>query len=256
MSNPPPQRLEDRVALVTGSARGIGRAIAERLASEGAQVIINYSRSMDAAKSTVAEIRQAGNRAMAIQGDVSSRPDVERTVGEILERHGTIDILVNNAGVSVEKPFLEHTEEEWDWLMSVNLKGVFLCTQAVLPIMLERSGGKIINMSSVSDTVGDPTTSAYCATKGGVKALTTQLALEFGPFGINVNAVAPGFIATDMNRVFLDDEAAMKEIMASTPLRRAGTPEDVAAVVAFLASDESSFITGTTIYVDGGWLTQ
>lgn len=249
-------RLEGRVALVTGSGHGIGRAIAMRLAAERAAVVINYSRSRDAAESAVREVEGQGGRAIALHGDVSSSDDVNRLVTKTLETFGSLDILVNNAGVSVEKPFLEHTEQEWDWLMAVNLKGVFLCTKAVLPIMLETSRGRIINISSVSDTVGDPTTSAYCASKGGVKALTIQLALEFGPSGINVNAVAPGFIATGMNKAWLDDEVAMKEIMSATPLRRPGLPEDVTGAVAFLASDDSSFVTGTTIYVDGGWLTK
>ena len=256
LSPVPQRRLTDRVALVTGSARGIGRAAAGRLAAEGASVAINYLNSREAAESAVGQIREQGGQSIAIQGDVSSSSDIERIVAETLKSFGTIDILVNNAGVSVEKPFLEHTEEEWDWSMAVNLKGVFLCTRAVLPVMLEGSGGKIVNMSSISDTVGDPSTSAYCTTKGGVKALTTQLALEFGPSGINVNAVAPGFIATTMNEKWLEDELAMQQIISATPLGRAGTPEDVAGAVAFLASPDSDFITGATIYVDGGWLTQ
>lgn len=257
MPNPVPcQRLHDRVALITGSARGIGRAVAERLAAEGAAVAINYLSSREAAESAVRQISEQGGQSRAIQGDVSSSSDVERIVAETLRSFGTIDILVNNAGVSVEKPFLEHTEEEWDWSMAINLRGVFLCTKAVLPIMVKGSGGKIINMSSISDTVGDPSTSAYCATKGGVKALTTQLALEFGSSGVNVNAVAPGFVATEMNAKWLEDKSAMQEIISATPLGRAGMPEDVAGAVAFLASADSDFITGTTIYVDGGWLTQ
>jgi NAD(P)-dependent dehydrogenase (short-subunit alcohol dehydrogenase family) len=247
-------RLAGKVALVTGGAHGIGRAIATGLAAEGAAVAVNYSRSGEAAAEAVAEIEDAGGRAIAVKADVSDRAACDRLVAETVDAFGTVDVLVNNAGISVEKPFLEVTEEEWDRLMAVNVKGVFLCTQRVLPIMLERGSGKIINLSSISAEVGDLETSAYCATKGAVAALTRQLALELGPHGINVNALGPGVIETAMNDDLLRNPASAREVVRSIPLGRLGAAADVAPAAVFLASEESDYLTGTTIYVDGGWL--
>ena len=245
------QRLVGKVAIVTGSSRGIGLAIARRFAAEGAAVIINYVGRETAAAAAVKEIEAAGGRAFAVQADVSNIRDVARLVRESREHFGRVDILVNNAGVMVTKGVLETTEEDWDRTIDVNLKGAYLCSKAVAPVMLEQQGGTIINISSNSGLYHPSAMrfTEYVVSKAGMNGLTKALALALGPH-ISVNAICPGWIRTDMMEDI--DEEVHARILAETALNRWGTPEDVAASAAFLASADAAFITGELLIVAGG----
>ena len=244
-------RLNNRIAIVTGAARGIGLAIAERFAAEGAAV-------------TIADILDAEGAAAAsaigahyMHCDVSKAADVEALVSAVVERHGAADILVNNAGIAVGGDFLAVTEEEFDRVLAVNLKGSFLMLQACARQMVKqaeagRKPGAIINMSSVNDTLTIPGIVSYCVSKGGVSQLTRATAVALAPHGIRVNAIGPGSISTDMMKGVLADKAALSRALSRTPLGRVGEPSEVASIAAFLASDDASYVTGETIYVDGG----
>jgi 3-oxoacyl-[acyl-carrier protein] reductase len=243
--------LDGRVAIVTGSSRGIGRAIAERLASDGARVVVSYASNVAEAEAVVGVIQGAGGEATAVAGDVSRRDDVERLVTAAVDRFGRIDILVNNAGVHVAKGVLETTEEDWDRTIDVNLKGPYLCSKAVAPIMLDQGRGTIINISSNSGLYHPSAMrfTEYVASKAGLNGLTKALALALGP-AIRVNAICPGWIRTDMLEEI--DPEVHQRILDETALARWGTPQDVASAAAFLASDEASFITGELMIVAGG----
>ena len=247
-------RLEGRRALVTGGSRGIGRAIALGLAREGADVAVNYRHSRADAESAVREIGQMGRRAVAVQGSTDSRDDVERFVAEAQDVLGGLDILVNNAGILKRTPFLEISEEEWDAIVNVNLKGYFLVGQAVARRMVEAgTPGAIVNVSSAGQAVAAPNLTHYCVSKAGVEMLTKEMALELAPDGIRVNAVAPGLIETDINRADIAQDAFREGRLARIPLREIGTPDDVVGAVVFLASnDESRLMTGASVFVDGG----
>jgi glucose 1-dehydrogenase len=249
-------RLKDKVALVTGANSGIGQAIATRFAAEGAHVAVNHLPGGHRAEDAAAEIAAFGTAGMAVSGDVSKREDVERMVAEVVRRFGRLDIAVNNAGIEIKKPFLEVTDEEWNRVISVNLFGVFLVSQIAARQMAKQGqGGKLVNVSSVHEDIPFPEYTAYCAAKGGVRMLMRNLAMELAPFKINVNNIAPGAIATPINQAVLDDPVASKNAVSEIPWGRFGKPEEVAAVAVFLASDEASYVTGSTYYVDGG-LTQ
>ena len=245
------QRLAGKVAIVTGSSRGIGLAIARRFAAEGAAVVINYVGREAEAAAAVTAIEAAGGRAFAVQADVSRSADVARLVRMAREHFGRIDILVNNAGVMVTKGVLETTEEDWDRTIDVNLKGAYLCSKAVAPVMLEQQGGTIINISSNSGLYHPSAMrfTEYVVSKAGMNGLTKALALALGPH-ISVNAICPGWIRTDMMEDI--DEEVHARILAETALNRWGTPEDVAASAAFLASADAAFITGELLIVAGG----
>ena len=249
--------LTGKKAIVTGSSRGIGRGIALALARQGTDVIINYRSSQKEAEAVVEEIRKIGRDSLAIQADVSRKSEVEKMVAETVEKFGKIDVLVNNAGIAVFKPFDQLTEEDWDQTLAINLKSQFLCIKAIAPIMEKQKWGRIINVASIASGgvgVGFLNLAHYCASKGGVVALTEELAMELASSGINVNAVAPGVIDTDMTADFKKDPKIIEGLMARILKKRLGRPEDIGAVVAFLASDEADYITGATLYVDGGWL--
>jgi len=245
------QRLAGKVAIVTGSSRGIGLAIARRFAAEGAAVVINYVGREAEAAAAVKEIEAAGGRALAVQADVSRSADVARLVRTAREHFGRIDILVNNAGVMVTKGVLETTEDDWDRTIDVNLKGAYLCSKAVAPLMIEQQGGTIINISSNSGLYHPSAMrfTEYVVSKAGMNGLTKALALALGPH-VSVNAICPGWIRTDMMEDI--DEEVHARILAETALNRWGTPEDVAASAAFLASADASFITGELLIVAGG----
>jgi 3-oxoacyl-[acyl-carrier protein] reductase len=247
--------LSGEVALVTGSSTGIGRAAAVALAEQGRRVVVNYNASEDEAKGVVEEIEASGGEAMLVGGDVSDAGEVGRMVGEIEEGYGRVDVLVNNAGSLIERRTLsEMTEDLWDRVMDVNLKSVFLCSRAVLPIMRRQGGGRIINMTSVAArNGGGPGSVAYATAKGGVSTLTRAMAKELVSENILVNGVAPGVITTPFHDRFTPPE--VRENLKSTiPIGREGTPEETAAVVAFLASPAADYLVGEIIEVNGGQL--
>jgi glucose 1-dehydrogenase len=250
-------RLHDKVALITGASSGIGKAIATRFAAEGAHVAVNY-RPGSAADSEAAQDEAAsfGPISMAVTADVSKREDVERMMAEIIEKFGRIDIAINNAGIEIKKPFLEVTDEEWNRVLAVNLFGSYLVSQvAARQMAKQEKGGKLIFISSVHEDIPFPGYTAYCASKGGIRMMMRNLAMELAEYKINVNNIAPGAIATPINQGVLNDPTAMKNAVSEIPLGRFGRPEEVASVAVFLASDESDYVTGSTYYVDGG-LTQ
>jgi len=247
--------LKGKKALVTGASRGIGRGIALALAKQGADVAVNYRSNAEEAEKVVAEIKAMGRDSFSVQADVSNKASVAKMFEEIKGKWGKLDILVNNAGIVQFAPFEELTEEQWDAVLDTNLKGQFLCGQQAVKLM--EQGGRIINIASIASGgvgVGFSRLSHYTASKGGVVALTENMALDLAKKGINVNAIAPGVIETNMTKEMLGDETTKRGLMARIPKGRVGKPEDVAAAAAFLASDEADYITGSVIYVDGGWL--
>ena len=244
-------RLENRIAIITGAARGIGLAIAERFAKEGATVTI--SDVLDAE----GEAAAAAIGASYMHCDVSKSAEVNALVAAVANRHGAVDILVNNAGIAVPGDFLDVSEADFDRVIGINLKGSFLMLQAAARLMVKqaaagRKPGAIVNMSSVNDTLAIPAIVSYCVSKGGVSQLTRATSIALAPHGIRVNAIGPGTINTDMARGVLADKAALNRAMSRTPMGRVGEPGEVAAIAAFLASDDASYVTGETIYVDGG----
>lgn len=242
--------LDGKTALVTGASRGIGRAIALRLAAEGASVAINYAGNTAKAEETKAAIEAAGGKAALFQADVSDSAQVEQMVAAVTEAFGTIDILVNNAGITRDGLLMRMKEEDFDAVLDTNLKGIFHVTKAVSKLMMKKRAGRIVNMASVVGIMGNAGQTNYAAAKAGVIGFTKSAAREFAVRGITVNAVAPGFIATDMTAAM--PEKAKEATLAAIPLRRMGEPEDVANAVAFLVSDQASYITGQVVKVDGG----
>ena len=245
--------LRGRAALVTGGGRGIGRAIALELGRAGADVAVNYYVEPERAEATAADITALGVRGMTVAGDVGDAADAQRMIDEVVTRFGRIDILVNNAGTQTWTPFLEVTEREWDLVIRTNLKGCFLCTQAAARHM-RSTGGAIVNIGSGCNKVPFPGLVAYTASKGGIEMLTKVAAVELAPYRIRVNCVAPGAVDVERTRLELDDYAGTWG--AVTPLGRIGEPADVARAVRFLATDDSAFVTGQTLWVDGGMFTQ
>ncbi len=240
--------LEGQTALVTGASRGIGKAIAISLAKEGAEVIINYSASLENANKVVSEINAFGGKAYPIQSDISNESSVNELIKAVLQKNNQIDVLVNNAGITKDGLLMRMKTDDWQNVIDLNLSGVFYCTRAVSRQMLKQKKGRIINITSVVGLMGNPGQANYSAAKAGVVGLTQSAAKEFASRGITVNAVAPGFISTDMTKD-LNSEA----ILSAIPLGRFGNPEDVAGTVRFLAADPSAaYITGQTIQVDGG----
>ena len=242
--------LDGKTALVTGASRGIGRAIAIRLASEGAAVAINYAGNVKAAEEVKAVIEAAGGRAMLVQADVADRTAVDAMIKAVIEAFGQIDILVNNAGITRDGLLMRMKEEDWDAVINTNLKGIFHCTKAVSKLMMKKRYGRIVNMASVVGLIGNAGQSNYAAAKAGVIGFSKSMARELASRGITVNMVAPGFIDTDMTAVLPDK--VREAMVADIPLGKIGTPENVADAVVFLVSDQASYITGQTINVDGG----
>ena len=250
-----PTRLEGKSIAITGGDQGIGRAIAERLANDGADVAICYRSNQSGAQEVSAEIAKLGRRAVTIQCDVGKIAHGQRFIAEAVAQLGKLDILINNAGLERRADFWDVTEADFDAVLNVNLKGLFFLTQAfVRHRMQSKSGGKVINISSVHEELPFPHFASYCASKGGVKMLTRNLSIELAPLGITINSIAPGAIETPINKNLLNDPAKLKALLQNIPLKRLGEPSDVASLASFFASDESSYITGTTLFVDGGLL--
>jgi len=260
--------LKNKIAIVTGARRGMGRTHALILAKAGAKVIVSDI-SLEDCEKVVKEIKKQKGEAMAVKADISKKQEVEEMVQKTIKKWGRVDILVNNAGICQFKPFLELTEEEWDRTININLKGYFLCAQAAAKEMAKQKsparnaspsdagGGVIVNIASVAmgqQGIGFMNLAHYCASKGGIVAMTETLALELAPYNIRVNAVAPGMIDTPMIEAIKQDPKATEATLARVPLHRAGKPEEISNLVLFLASDESSYMTGSTVVVDGGWL--
>jgi glucose 1-dehydrogenase len=247
-------KLAGKVALVTGSSQGIGQAIAIRLAQEGADIVIDYRSHPDGAKETLAKVEAAGRQGHIVQADLSAIGDIRKIVSEGIQRFGKLDILVNDAGVDGKNAdFWDITEADYDKVIDVNLKGTFFTTQAFVQHLIEtKRTGKVINISSVHEEIAFPHFTAYCASKGGVKMMMRNLAVELGPLGITINNIAPGAIATPINTKLLNDPAKLNSLKQNIPLGRLGTPEDIAPMVVFLASSDADYVTGATFYVDGG----
>ena len=247
-------RLKDKVALITGASSGIGKAIAKRFAAEGAHVAVNYRPGSETdSEAAQGEAASFGPSSIAVVGDVSNREDVEEMMAEVIERFGRVDIAINNAGIEMKKPFLEITDDDWNKVIAVNLFGSYLVSQVAARQMVKQgAGGKLIFISSVHEDIPFPEYTAYCASKGGIRMMMRNLAMELAQYKINVNNIAPGAIATPINQAVLNDPTAMKNAVSEIPWGRFGRPEEVAAVAVFLASDEAEYVTGSTYYIDGG----
>jgi NAD(P)-dependent dehydrogenase (short-subunit alcohol dehydrogenase family) len=246
-------RLDGRVALVTGGSRGLGRAIADALASAGAEVAVT-ARQLDSAARTADLIAAAsGRRTLGLAADVTVAADVDAMIARALDVLGHIDILVNNAGINIRGPIEQLTEADWDAVVDTNLKGPWLCSRAVAPIMKQRKWGRVINVSSMLGEISLPGRTPYASSKGGLTMLTKTLALEWARDGINVNALCPGPFATEINTPLLNDPAARAQMEANVPLARWGDPAELGPAALFLASEASSFMTGATLFIDGGY---
>ena len=244
--------LSGKVAIVTGAGRGIGYHIALALAKYGADLVV-CSRTVSELERVAEEARGFGSNALIQQMDICQTSDIERMVEESVKAFGHIDILVNNAGVNIPQWAVDVTEEAWDKIMAVNLKGLFFCAKAVGKVMIQQKKGKIINVSSQSGSVGLPQRAAYCSSKGGVNLLTKVLAMEWAQYNINVNAIAPTFIETPFTKPMFEKEGFREYVLGNIPLGRVGKPEDVVGAVIYLASDASDLVTGHILLIDGGW---
>lgn len=248
-------RLAGKIALVTGASRSIGREIAIGFAKEGADVAVNYDRNQEAAERVIREIESIGRSAIAVQADVSNASQVAEMVSRVLATFGRIDVLVNNAGINARVPFLEMSEDLWDRVIAVDLKGVYLVSQAVARHMVAQGGGTIVNTSSLARDVVSLGIAHYSSAKAGVYMLTRSMAYELAPYNIRVNSVEPGLIETDLNRKRLAEPKTRSERMGKIPMARFGRPEDLVGAYVYLASDESAFTTGASLRVDGGQTT-
>jgi glucose 1-dehydrogenase len=251
-------RLSRKVVAITGGSQGIGLAIAQRFAEEGADISFCYRSNKAGADEVVANIQKSGRKAAGFRYDVSSVSDGQKFIADTAAQFGKIDVLVNNAGLERRADFWDVTESDFDAVLNVNLKGLFFITQAFVKNRMtatsgdQRPGGKIINISSVHEELPFPHFASYCASKGGVKMLTRNLSIELAPLGITINSIAPGAIETPINKNLLNDPAKLSALLQNIPLKRLGTPDDVANTAVFLASEESNYVTGTSFFVDGG----
>jgi glucose 1-dehydrogenase len=245
--------LQNKVAIVTGSGSGIGQSIAIRFASEGATVVVDYRNHIDQAQETKSKAEAAGGKAILVQADVSILADTQNLVDQAYKQLGRCDILVNNAGIEIEAPFWEVTEKDYDAVLNVNLKGAFFLTQAFVRRLRDaKLPGRVINISSVHEDMVFPNFSTYCVSKGGIRMLMRDLAVELGPLGITVNNIAPGAIATPINTKMMANKTELDALLANIPLGRMGTPEEVAGLALFLASDDGAYCSGSTYILDGG----
>lgn len=248
-------RLKDKVCVITGAAQGIGEACAMRFASEGAKVVVSDVQ-VEKGEAVAKAVRDAGGEAMFFACDVSQKSDCVDLIQAAVDAYGGVDVHLSNAAIIVAKDFLDITEEDWEQTVGINLNGFFYAGQAAAAQMAKQGSGNIINMSSINAVVAIPTATPYTVCKGGVLQLTKSMALSLAPHGIRVNAVGPGTIATEMGKTMMSNPAAKKRVLSRTPLGRPGEPDEIASVCVFLASDDASYITGETIYCDGGRLPQ
>jgi len=250
-------RLDGKVAIVTGAATGIGKAIATLFAHEGARVIIDYVGKPDTATEAVRQIEGAGGQARAIQADISDETQVKSLVQQCVAAYGRLDILVNNAGIETKMPFLDTPLDYWEKVIAINLRGPWLCTQSAVRQMVAQGGnGRIINISSIHEDLPMPTNTPYCMTKGGLRMMMRTLAVELAPHQITVNNIGPGAIDTPMDAPLKEHPEQMARLLAEIPLGRMGRPEEVAELAVYLASDAASYVTGSTMFIDGGMLRQ
>jgi len=248
--------LKGKIAIVTGARRGMGRSHVLKLAEAGAKVVVSDI-SQEECQLVVDELKKTGGEGLAVKCDISKKAEVEEMVKKTVEKFGKVDILVNNAGICQFKSFLELTEEEWDRTLDINLKGYFLCAQAAAKEMVKQKSGVIINIAYVAmgqQGIGFPNIAHYCASKGGIVGMTEALAVELAPYNIRINSISPGMIETPMIDPVTKDPKMKEAILARVPMRRVGKPEEVSNLVLFLASDQSSYMTGSTVVIDGGWL--
>jgi glucose 1-dehydrogenase len=246
-------RLAGKVAIVTGSGSGIGQAIAIRFGSEGASIVVDYRKNIDQGQETISRAEAAGGKAILVKADVSILADTQNLVDQAYTQLGRCDILVNNAGIEKAAAFWDVTEADYDSVLDVNLKGAFFLTQAFVRRLRDaKLPGRIVNISSVHEDMVFPNFSTYCASKGGIRMLMRDLSVELGPLNITVNNIAPGAIATPINTKLMEDKPKLDALLANIPLGRMGTPEDVAGLALFLASDDAAYVTGSTYFVDGG----
>ncbi|WP_142826581.1 3-oxoacyl-[acyl-carrier-protein] reductase [Planococcus soli] len=243
-------KLAGKTAIITGASRGIGAEIARKFAADGAKVVVNYSGSQEKAEAVVADIQANGGEAIAVKANVSDAESVKAMVDETMKTFGSVDILVNNAGITRDNLMMRMKDDEWDDVININLKGVFICTKAVTRQMMKQRAGRIVNIASIVGVMGNAGQANYVASKAGVIGLTKTTARELASRGITANAVAPGFITTDMTDQLTDE--VQKAMLGQIPLNRFGAPEDVAKAALFLASDDASYMTGQTLHLDGG----
>ena len=245
--------LANKIALITGASSGIGQGIAKRFAEEGAKVVIDYVGQAEGADATLAMVRNAGSDGIIVHADVTHLDETRKLIDTTYQHFGALDILVNNAGMEKKAPFPQVTEEDYDKVLAVNLKGPFFLTQFfVQKLIAANKPGRIINISSVHEEMAFPGFTSYCVSKGGMRMLTRNLAVELGPANITINNIAPGAIETPINKTLLADKPKLEALLNNIPLHRLGQPEDVASLAAFLASDQAAYITGSTFVVDGG----
>jgi 3-oxoacyl-[acyl-carrier protein] reductase len=246
-------KLKDKIAVVTGSSRGVGRAVALGLAKEGAKLVVNYTSNEKAAKEVVGSIQSMGSEAISVKADVARKSDVDKLIGSAVETFGGLDILVNNAGFTRPALMIKMTEEQWDQVVDIHLKGAFLCSQAAANHMKEQNSGKIINVTSVAGLVGTVGQINYSAAKGGIISMTKSIARELARYNVCANVISLGIVATDMTEKIRTDEKLRQIYMNRILLKRFAEAEDIAPACAFLASDESNYITGQLLCVDGGY---
>jgi glucose 1-dehydrogenase len=248
-----PGRLAGKVAIVTGSGSGIGQSIAIRFASEGAMVVVDYRNHVDQSQETVTKAEAAGGKAILVQADVTKLADTQNLIDQTYQQLGRCDILVNNAGIEKQAAFWDVTEADYDAVLDVNLKGTFFLTQAFVRRLRDaKLPGRIINISSVHEDMVFPNFSTYCASKGGIRMLMRNLAVELGPLNITINNIAPGAIATPINTKLIEDKPKLDALLKNIPLGRMGTPDDVSGVALFLASEDAAYVTGSSYFIDGG----